>query len=176
MARSDEQLIAATRGSDAEAFGELFARHRALVLAFLVRRCSREDAADLLAETFAAALIAVHDGRAPRGSTAAPWLLTIARNKLVDAHRRGRVEDGARRRLALERVEPDYEELEAVGMDVEAALSNLPPADRAALRARVLEEQPYEDIARDMQSTEPAVRQRVSRALRRLRTDLEKQR
>ena len=176
MPRSDEQLMAATRHGDAEAFGELFARHRALVLAYLVRRCLREDAADLLAETFAAALIAVHDGRAPRGATAAPWLLTIARNKLSDAHRRGRVEDGARRRLAMERVELDVEEIEAVGIDVEAALSALPPADREALRARVLDEQPYEDIAQAMNTTEPAVRQRVSRALRRLRTDLEKQR
>jgi len=176
MASTDEQLMAATRRGEAEAFGELFARHRALVLAYLVRRAPREDAADLLAETFAAALIAVHDGRSPRGTTAAPWLLTIARHKLFDAHRRGRVEDSARRRLALERVEPDFEELEAVGMDVEAALSTLPAADRAALRARVLDEQPYEDIARELETTEPAVRQRVSRALRRLRIDLEKQR
>ncbi len=176
MARTDEQLMAATRRGDAEAFGELFARHRALVLAYLVRRAEREDAADLLAETFAAALIAVHDGRSPRGETAAPWLLTIARNKLFDAHRRGRVEDGARRRLALERVEPDYEELEAVGLDVEAALRALPADQRELVRARVLEEQPYDEIARELDTTEPAVRQRVSRALRRLRTDLEKQR
>jgi RNA polymerase sigma-70 factor (ECF subfamily) len=176
MPRSDEQLMSATQRGEAEAFGELFARHRALVLAYLVRRSSREDAADLLAETFAAALIAVHDGRAPRAATAAPWLLTIARHKLVDAHRRGQVEDVARRRLALERVEPDYEEIEAVGMDVESALSLLPPADRAALRARVFDEQAYEDIARELKTTEPAVRQRISRALRRLRTDLEKQR
>jgi len=176
MARTDEQLMAATRRGDAEAFGELFARHRALVLAYLVRRAKREDAADLLAETFAAALIAVHDGRSLRGETAAPWLLTIARHKLFDAHRRGRVEDGARRRLALERLEPDHEEVETVGLDVEAALAALPADQREVLRARVLEEQPYEEIARELDTTEPAVRQRVSRALRRLRTDLEKQR
>ena len=79
-------------------------------------------------------------------------------------------------RLALERVEPDHEEVEAVGLDVEAALSLLPADQREVLRARVLEEQPYEEIARELDTTEPAVRQRVSRALRRLRTDLEKQR
>src|SRR3954469_15987382 len=99
MPRSDEQLMAATRRGDAEAFGALFARHRALVLAYLVRRCRREDAADLLAETFAAALVAVHDGRAPEGATAAPWLLTIARNKLLDARRRGRVRTATGERL-----------------------------------------------------------------------------
>ncbi len=86
------------------------------------------------------------------------------------------MEDGARRRLALERIEPDYEELETVGLDVEAALRSLPADQREVLRARVLEEQPYDAIARELDTTEPAVRQRVSRALRRLRTDLEKQR
>ena len=71
----------ATCGGEADAFGELFERHYALVLAYLVRRIEREAAADLLAETFTRALVAVHDGRAPRGSTAAPWLLTIARTR-----------------------------------------------------------------------------------------------
>ncbi len=134
MARSDEQLMTATRRGEAEAFGEFFARHRALVLAYLVRRTGTEEAADLLAETFAGALIAVHAGRAPRGATAAPWLLTIARHKLYDAHRRGVVEDSARRRLALERLEPDVEEIEAVALDLDAALAVAPggPARRPA--------------------------------------------
>src|SRR5690349_11859119 len=173
MARSDEQLMTATRRGEAEAFGEFFARHRALVLAFLVRRCGREEAGDLLAETFAAALIAVHEGRAPRGPTAAPWLLTIARHKVYDAHRRGAVEDTARRRLALERLEPDLDEIEAVALDLDAALAVLPADQREAVRARILEERPYDEIAREQQTTETAVRQRVARALRRLRTDLE---
>ena len=172
--RSDEQLMRATRAGEAEAFGELFARHRALVLAYLTRRCAREEAADLLAETFAAALLAVHDARAPRGPTAAPWLLTIARHKLFDLHRRGRVEDEARRRLSLERIVPGDEDLrriDALGADVDAALEGLPSDQRAALRARVLEEREYEEIARDLDASETAIRQRVSRALRRLRAD-----
>jgi RNA polymerase sigma-70 factor (ECF subfamily) len=176
MARSDEQLMRATRRGDAEAFGQLFERHRALVLAYLVRRCEREVAADLLAETFARALLAVHDGRAPRGETAAPWLLTIARNALVDHHRRGVTEDAVRQRLALERIVPteaDLDHLEVLGTDVDGALAALPAEQREVLRARVLDERPYDDIAREHRTSETAIRQRVSRALRRLRTDLE---
>ena len=65
----DIDLLKATRRGQAEAFGELFARHRALVLAYLTRRASAaEPAADLLAETFASALLAdarrAHTGRA----------------------------------------------------------------------------------------------------------------
>jgi RNA polymerase sigma-70 factor (ECF subfamily) len=175
MERTDEQLLSATRDGDAEAFGEFFVRHRGLVIAFLLRRCDREPAADLLAETFASALIAVHDGRAPRGPTAAPWLLTIAQNKLRDLQRRGRVEDAARRRLALERIVPTDEDLrriERVGADVEALLRALPEAQRGVVRARVLDERGYDEIARELDTSESAVRQRVSRALRRLRIDI----
>ena len=74
MERSDEQLIEDTRRGDARAFGDLFVRHRALVLAYLMRRCERELAADLLAETFATALFAVHHGRPPRGPAVLPSL------------------------------------------------------------------------------------------------------
>jgi RNA polymerase sigma factor (sigma-70 family) len=175
MERADEQLLRATRRGDADAFGEFFLRHRALVLAYLTRRCAVELAADLVAETFAAALLAVHDGRAPKGETAAPWLLTIARHKLVDVHRRGRVEDAARCRLALERTvagDEDLRRIEALGADIEGALGVLPPEQRIAVRARILEEREYDEIARESDTTESAIRQRVSRALRRLRTEV----
>jgi RNA polymerase sigma-70 factor (ECF subfamily) len=181
--RTDGELLRATRDGEPEAFGELFARHRALVLAYLTRRSTAAEAADLLAETFAAALLATHDGRAPGGETAAPWLLTIARNKLLDQRRRGRVEDAARRRLALEPAPPltdaDLERISELGADVDVALAllgELPRELQAALRARVLEERPYDEIAREQRTSEAAVRQRVSRALRRLRTGLEEQR
>lgn len=175
MERSDEQLLRATRDGQAEAFGEFYVRHRGVVLAYLTRRCTLDVAPDLLAETFAAALLAVHDGRAPVGATAAPWLLTIARHKLFDAHRRGRVEDAARRRLALERSEPsdaDLRRIEALGADVDGALAALPADQRAAVRARILEERGYDEIAREQRASEGAVRQRVSRALRRLRAEI----
>ena len=96
---------------------------------------------ELLAETFAAALPATHDGRIPDGPTAAPWLLTIARHKLFDEHRRSRVQDAARRKLALERAEPGDEDLariEALGADRKGALAladDLPPDLRDAVRA-----------------------------------------
>ncbi len=177
MVRSDEQLMRATCGGEADAFGELFERHYALVLAYLVRRAEREAAADLLAETFTRALVAVHDGRAPRGSTAAPWLLTIARNALIDHHRRDRAQASVRDRLALERLEPtgaDLARLESLGDDLETALANLPADQRDALRARVLDERTYPEIARAQRTSESVIRQRVSRALRRLRLDLER--
>jgi hypothetical protein len=46
------------------------------------------------------------------------------------------------------------------------------PADQAALRARVLEERDYAEIAERMRCSQAVVRKRVSRALVRLRRQL----
>jgi len=72
---SDESLLAATRAGDADAFGVFFARHSRTVLRFVRRRVgSAELAADLTAETFAAALIAVHRDHAEQVPDGAAWL------------------------------------------------------------------------------------------------------
>src|ERR1019366_4369522 len=106
---TDLDLLAATRECDGEAFGAFFRRHRGVVLAFLAPRTpSREVAADLLAETFAAALSAVRDDTRELPDQPLAWLLSIARNKLIDSLRHGRVEQQAR---VLD--ERDYEEIAA---------------------------------------------------------------
>jgi DNA-directed RNA polymerase specialized sigma24 family protein len=73
---TDERLLSATRRGEAEAFGVFFSRHAQAVLVFVRRRCgSAELAAEVTAETFAAALLAVHRGRAEHVREGAPWLL-----------------------------------------------------------------------------------------------------
>jgi RNA polymerase sigma factor (sigma-70 family) len=99
--RADEALLVEGR-RDAEAFGLFYSRHVDAVLAFFLRRTGdRELAADLTAETFAAALSALPRYR-PQRSAALAWLFAIAHHKMVDSIRRGQVEDRARRRLGLE--------------------------------------------------------------------------
>jgi DNA-directed RNA polymerase specialized sigma24 family protein len=69
------------------------------------RTGNAEVAADLAAETFAAALDAKHRFK-PGGPPARAWLFGIAVKKLADYRRSGYAEDRARRRLGLERIEP----------------------------------------------------------------------
>ncbi len=70
----------------------LYERRHELVLAFLLKRTRNPEVAmDLMAETFAAALVALADRPPAIDGSAAPWLLTIARNAMVDSYRRGRV-------------------------------------------------------------------------------------
>src|SRR4051794_40594867 len=80
--RNDDALLAAT-ATDPEAFAAFYRRHLRAVLAFFLRRTGRRDlAADLAAETFAAALQAVPRYRPGTGS-AKGWLFAIASNKLA---------------------------------------------------------------------------------------------
>jgi RNA polymerase sigma factor (sigma-70 family) len=179
-AEDDEaSLIVAVAGGDAAAFGVLYRRYLSVVLRWCLRETgNREVAADLSAEVFAAALISAHRYRAAQGSVLA-WLLGIARNKLLESLRRSRVADSARRRLHLEPMvlnDPDLERVdELVSLDesVMARVQELPPALREALTGRVVEERPYQEIASELRCSESVVRQRVSRALKTLRSQLE---
>jgi RNA polymerase sigma factor (sigma-70 family) len=179
---SDAQLLASAR-TERDAFTRFYERYERPVLGYFLRRTrDPELAADLTAEVFAAALVAAERYQ-PRGDSAAGWLFTIAANTLKMSARRGRVEEAARRQLGLmEAVELRDEQLHRVERDLAAdgwvtdLLSRLPADQREAVRARVLDELPYEDIAVRLEISSLVVRKRVSRGLQRLRTELEKQR
>jgi RNA polymerase sigma factor (sigma-70 family) len=179
--RTDAQLLAATRDGDSEAFGELFERYYAVVLTYLARRTRHaEAAADLCGEVFARALLATHRGNADLDGQAAGWLLTIARNALIDSVRRGRVEAQARHQLGMERIsltDADLERIEEETSDIDRVVGELvgqlPEAQRAALKARVIDERDYADIGAEIGCSDLVVRQRVSRALKTLRSNLE---
>jgi len=172
---SDQRLLRAAKAGQAEAFGVFFSRHSETVLAFLRRRTANaETAADLTAETFAAALLSVHRGHIDDINNGAPWLIGIARHKLIDSYRRGRVEDAARRELGLARVpvtDDDIARIDRLSADrqLPAALEELSPDERRAVIERIVLERDYEQIARDAHQSAVVIRKRVSRGLARLR-------
>ncbi len=179
--RGDDELLLATAKGDGAAFAAFYRRHVAEVLAFLARRVSSEEvAADLAGETFAAALLACERYRAAEAPALA-WLLGIARNKLRESARRGRVEVEARERLGVPALAFDDEdllrvqELVSLGETALELLEQLPAAQRDAVRARVVDELGYEQLALELGHSEQVVRQHVSRGLRRLRTLIEEQ-
>jgi RNA polymerase sigma factor (sigma-70 family) len=180
----DGALLQATAQGDAEAFGAFYRRHADAMLLFFLRRTGdAELAADLTAEVFAAALTS--SGRFKRRpQPAVAWLYGIANNKLAASRRRKRVEDRARRRLgmeplvltdgALERVEA-LADVERSAEILERLLAELPADQHDAVRSRIVEQRPYDEIALELECSPSVVRQRVSRGLRTLRTELTKE-
>ncbi|MEA2125330.1 MAG: hypothetical protein QOI80_2112 [Solirubrobacteraceae bacterium] len=142
---------------------------RAVAGYFLRRTHDPETAADLTAETFAAARASARRYDAARGTPAA-WLFGIAGHQLSRYQRDGRVDDRARRRLRMERLE--LSEAASARLEAEAVLDRLPASERELVHARVVDERPYAELAAAAGVSEPAIRQRVSRALARLRKDL----
>jgi RNA polymerase sigma-70 factor (ECF subfamily) len=154
-------------------FAAFYERHVGLVAAYLGRRVVRPDLVfDLAAETFARALAHRDQYDARRGPPVA-WLLGIARNLVVDAARRGRVADDARRRLGMSPVALDDEALERIelraSVNLHSLLAELPASQREAVVRRVLADEPYAAIAASIGCSEQVVRQRVSRGLAALR-------
>jgi RNA polymerase sigma factor (sigma-70 family) len=82
---------------------ELYVGHARRIAGYVMRATGdAEVAADITAETFAAALLARERYRPDMGAPTT-WLYAIAANKLKDWRRRGYAEDRARRRLRIER-------------------------------------------------------------------------
>ena len=158
---------------DLEDFGRFYDRYARTLLGFFQRRTGDpEAAADLTAETFAAALVA-RSRYQPQTAGAGAWLFTIARHKLTDYLRRGRAEGRMRARLAMEPVPLGAEDIEMIrwlGEEVATQMvDELPEDQRDVIRAHVLDDQGYAEIARSRHLTEATVRKRVSRGLKGLR-------
>jgi RNA polymerase sigma factor (sigma-70 family) len=172
---TDDELLCATR-KEPLAFAAFYRRYEERMLRyFLARVGDAEVAADLTAETFAAALGSAPRFR-PRREPAVAWLFGIARNTLAMSRRRGRVEARARHRLgmpSLELTDELLERIEALGGDAVDLVAELPSEQGEAVRARVVDEREYREIARDLRCSEAVVRKRVSRGLAAMRERLE---
>jgi RNA polymerase sigma-70 factor (ECF subfamily) len=165
-ARSDEDLLSAR---DAASFEAFYLRHVDTLLGFFQRRTlDPEMAADLTSETFAAALAGRRRYRRDAGAAIA-WLFGIASRKLADAQRRGYAERRMCKRLGLERIEltdRDIDRIESLAENAAPALlEGLAPPQQEAIKAYVIDERPYGEIATELHTSEAVVRKRVSRGL-----------
>lgn len=175
MDRLDDDELLSLTPARPEAFAVFYRRHERMMLGFFMRRTGEPElAADLAAETFAAALLSVRRFD-PSLAPALAWTFGIAHNKLRRAREKKRVEDRARRKLGMPVMvleDEAMERIERMGSDdrVVALLQRLPTDQARAVRARIIDEQPYSLIAAEVRCSESVVRQRVSRGLARLRS------
>jgi RNA polymerase sigma-70 factor (ECF subfamily) len=163
-----------------EAFGRLVHVTSPRIYRFLVRMVrSPEDALDLTQEVF----LAAHKSRSRFrvGAPALPYLLTIARRKAISLLRWRSVRSivhplGERHAELAEDGTPSPRDRAADRQrlrEVQSALRELKPVERAAVVLRLFEERPYDEIARVMGKPIGTVKSLVFRAERKLRTNLE---
>jgi len=153
----------------------LHARHHDDLLLFLVRRTADPEVAlDLWSETFAQAVAGRRTFRGRTEEEAAGWLYGIAKRQLARYFRRGYAEQRAMHKLGLERPPANEElladiahraQLDAMRVELAAALASLSESVREVVKLRVVDERPYSEIASMLSITEQAARTRVSRGL-----------
>ena len=145
------------------------------VLGYVLRRAAtREDAEDVVAETFLTAWRRLDE--VPRGDAARPWLYRVAHNALAN-HRRG---ERRRGRLGGRlRAEPTPAASHRADVDdqlapVAAAFARLRESDRELLALVAWEELDPGEVAAVLGCSRNAARIRLHRARRRLARELQR--
>jgi RNA polymerase sigma factor (sigma-70 family) len=163
-ARSDHELLAATRRGDREAFADLVSRHQQMVCALAYARTGSFTASeDVAQETFLAAWRRAKQAGAPENFRA--WLCGTVRNLSARFHRDSSpsaplVAETADEHALAPRDELAAREDEAL---VWASLAQLPETYREPLVLFYRQEQSVREVAAALELSEEAVRQRLSR-------------
>ena len=146
----------------------LYADTSAHVYGFLMNRCGDPAlAADVMSEVYVAATRSIVEGR--DGTLSTPWLLTVARRRLIDHWRRQSVRRDTLDALRRERPgsEPDDPPDSA---RVERTLASLAPKQRMALTLRYLDEMSVTEVADALAITYSAAESLLARARRSFET------
>jgi RNA polymerase sigma-70 factor (ECF subfamily) len=171
-----DDVLALAAARDAEAFGALYERHRLAVYRYLRTRTSTEDdAIELTSITFERALASIHRFR-PSGGGFLAWLLRIARNAAIDHGRRRRptleldvgIVDGL-----IENRPEDAILASERRRSVAVALATLPEPQRDAITLRYGSGLTARQIGEVIGRREAATQKLLSRALMRLREQID---
>jgi RNA polymerase sigma-70 factor (ECF subfamily) len=164
----DAQLIAAARDGDRSAFGKLYERHTRMVHGVLLAHVPFAEVDDLVHDVFLVALRKLGSLREP--GAFAGWLITIARNRATDFHRKPRASE----ELPAEIGTTDPEEYEARA--ALEAIRSLPEAYRETLVLRLVEGMKGPEIAARTGLTPASVRVNLHRGMKQLREKLGRER
>jgi len=174
---SDSELMGRVREGELERLSELFERHHRRLFGFFLRLAGNRAAAeDLVQEVFVRLLKYRHTFRSEAEFT--PWMFTLARNAAVD-HFRGRPKEVQENPDAPEPAAPISAAADHPGERLErreqarllhAALGRLAPDKRELLLLARFGDMRYDSIAELLGITVGAVKVRVHRALKELRS------
>lgn len=166
-------LVDLARDGDAEAFGALYDHYSPQVYRFAYYRLGNQASAeDLVGDTFFRALRAI-SGFQWQGRDFGAWLMTIARNLVVDHFKSGRnrLESPTDSLPAQEpaKDDPEQEVMSALTNEIlTEAMARLPREQQECLTLRFLSGQSIAETAEVLGRSEGAVKQLQLRAVRSL--------
>ncbi len=175
---TDEALMAAWAGGDANAFAPLYARHRTRLYRFLLRQLRDPALADELFQDVWQKVIAARTGWRPEAAFST-WLFRIAHNRLADhwraqKHRPAAPEDADERAARIpdpatpERQLSEFEQRRRLQL----AMAELPEDQREVLMLRLEQELTLEEIGEITGVGRETVKSRLRYAMDKLRARL----
>jgi len=184
-AEEDVALMLRVKEGDMDAFEALVERHQHSVVGTVAKMLGGESEAEDIAQQV---FVRVWKS-APRYEPTAKfttWLMTITRNLVFNESRRR----GRSRLVPLESDDPDAPQTQHIDTSVgspqeemlggelrsavDSAIASLPEQQRLAIVLRRFEEMPYEEIAKILRTSVPAVKSILFRARNELRDRLKK--
>jgi RNA polymerase sigma-70 factor (ECF subfamily) len=175
MPEVDEERLVALAKDDPQAFGALYDLYVGRIYAYIYRQ-ARDDAQtkDVVATTFEKALRNIHRYEW-QGKSFCAWLYRIARNELIQQHRKQR-DWGVllRTQPATEGRGPEAAvQTHERRNELQQALAKLSDRDREIITLRFYEDLSSEEVAEVLDCSIDNVYVRLHRALKRLRTHVE---
>jgi RNA polymerase sigma-70 factor (ECF subfamily) len=195
-AEKTQELLAGARGGDADAVNRLMDRHRDALRRMVQLRLDqkiqrRVDVSDVVQDVLVEANRRLKDYLANPQMGFHLWLRQIAKDRIIDAHRRHRVSakrsvdrerpmaipaanDHSTMQLAAQLADRELTPAAAatqaeMAQAVEAAIAKLPDQDCEIIIMRHYEQLSNQEIAQALSLTEPAASMRYLRAIRRLK-------
>ena len=180
----DIRLMALVSGGDASAFEQLVERHQRLVVGTVTRMLGNtSDAEDISQQVFVRVWKSANR-YVPRAKFTT-WLLKITRNLVFNELRRRSRHAQVSLQSESEEEERPIRDEHAIAPDaalleqelqkaIDAAIANLPEAQRMAVILRRYEELSYEEIAETLDQSVSAVKSLLFRARTELRQSLER--
>lgn len=168
-------LIERAQAGEHAAFDALYRSAYAPVYRFvLIRVKSKDVAEDITQDVFIKFLKALPTYVG--SPSILPFLFTAARNTIIDHYRKRKPDYDDEALWALASEDPSPEETAALGAEVTMVLkllSQLSPAEEAAIKLRYLDGLSTVEVAAILEKSEEAVRQILSRGVRGIRSLLE---
>jgi RNA polymerase sigma-70 factor (ECF subfamily) len=160
--KSDEELMIDYINGDLDAFNHIYARYKNRVFGLLIKKLSTDKVDDVFQSVF----LKLHEKKhlyKPEHSFS-PWFFTLIRNHLIDIYRKPQLNS-----TGLDGHEPHAP---ACSIPIEIpSFDKLPKSDQDLLYKKFVAGHDYNELSLELNQSSTNLRKKVSRILKKLRSN-----